>query len=60
MRISKSASTVQVVYEVKRGAIGTSNPSPLPNSGISAINIYTDVGFCGKVQLLIVQVNQLI
>lgn len=49
--ISKSASTVQVVYEVKRGAIGTSNPSPLPNSGISAINIYTDVGVSGNVSI---------
>jgi hypothetical protein len=49
--ISKSASTVQVVYEVKYGAIGTSNPSPLPNSGISAINIYTDVGVSGNVSI---------
>ena len=49
--ISKSASTVQVVYEVKRGAIGTSNPSPLPNSGISAINIYTDVEVSGNVSI---------
>src|SRR5699024_2201141 len=47
--ISKSASTVQVVYEVKYGAIGTSNPSPLPNSGISAINIYTYVAVSGNV-----------
>ena len=49
--ISKSASTVQVVYDVKYGAIGTSNPSPLPNSGISAINIYTDVGVSGNVSI---------
>ncbi len=47
---SKSASTVQVVYEIGRGG-GSSNPSSLIGSGINAINIYTDVGISGKVSI---------